>query len=145
MSVTSASVARPVTPTAVPTIASSATVLAPASESVTAPVSNSSTSLTAIDSVVVLKLVSLEVARIVMLWLVAVSASRAPATVTIPVLAIDREQSAGIVIERVADRVAAVRIGGVGRHADRGAHDRIFVDRIGCGIGIGSPRRLRLR
>ena len=54
----------------------------------TAPTSNSSTSLTAIvKRCVVLKLVSLLVARTVMLWLVAVSASRPPATVTTPVLA----------------------------------------------------------
>ena len=55
-----------VTPTVVPTIASSATVLAPASESVTAPVSNSSTSPTAIVNVWVVVLVSVLVARTVM-------------------------------------------------------------------------------
>ena len=91
--------ARPVTPTVVPTIASSATVLAPASASVTAPVSNSSTSPTAIDSVVVLKLVSLEVARIVMLWLVAVSASRAAGDGDNARVGVDGEQPAGIIVE----------------------------------------------
>ena len=94
-------------------------------------------SLTAIDSVVtVLKLVSLDVARMVMLWLVAVSASRAAATVTTPVLASMAKEAAGIIVEAVADRVAAIGIGRIGRDADGGTHDGIFVDGIGGRIRI---------
>ena len=102
-------------------------------------------SLTAIDSVVVLKLVSLEVARIVMLWLVAVSASRAAGDGDDARVGIDRKQSARIIVEAVADRIGAVRIGGIGRDADRGADDGVFIDRVGRGIGVATPRRPHLR
>ncbi len=61
--------------------------------------SNSSTSLTEIDKVVVLKLVSLDVARIVMLWLVAVSASRAAGHGHNTRVGIDGEQTTGIIIQ----------------------------------------------
>ena len=51
-------------------------------------------------------------------------------------IGVDREQSAGIIIEAVADRIAAVRIGRIGRDADRGTDDGVFIDRIGRGIGV---------
>ncbi len=84
MALASASVASAVTPTVVPTVAFSLTASAAALLSVTAPMSNSSTSVTFTVNACVLKLPSALVARTVMLWLVALSASSAPATVTIP-------------------------------------------------------------
>ena len=87
VSVTSASVARAVMPTAVPIVALSATWFAAASLSEMADMLVSLTSLTLIEKVSFDVDPSDEVATTVMLWLVAVSASREPATVTTPVFA----------------------------------------------------------
>lgn len=87
VSVTSASVARAVIPTAVPTVALSDTELADASVSEMAEILVSLTSLTLIVKVSFAVEPSVDVATTVMSWLVAVSASRPEATVTTPVLA----------------------------------------------------------
>ena len=87
VSVTSASVAKAVMPTAVPMAAFSATVLPDASASETAEMAVSLTSLTSMVKLCVLVEPSVDVAVTSMVWLVAVSASRLPATVTMPVFA----------------------------------------------------------
>ena len=79
--------AEAVMPTTVPFVLFSAMELAAAFVSVTGPTSNSSTSVRLIEKTCVEKLLSLEVARTVMLWEVAASklSSVEFATVTMPV------------------------------------------------------------
>ena len=86
--VASASDALAVIPTNVPLAEFSAMLFAVALVSVTDPTSNSSTSVKLIVKLAVEKLVSLEVARTVMVWLVAASKFNRVllATVTTPVL-----------------------------------------------------------
>ena len=90
-------------------MAFSSTALAVASVSVTAPTSNSSTSPIVIVKTRVVVEVSVEVARTVMSYVPAASRSIPPATVTTPVLRIDGEAAARVVVQRVADRIGAVR------------------------------------
>ena len=51
---------------------------------------------------------------------------------------VDLEQPVGIAGQAVGDRVVGgVQIEGIGRQADRGSHDHIFIDGIGGRIAVG--------
>ena len=115
-----------VMPTAVPTTASSATVLAAASLSVTAPTSNSSTSLMLIVNTWSVNEPSLTVARTVMLR---------RGAVRFPVdraghghhagVGVDGKPAAVVVLQAVGDRVVGgIRVTGRGGDADGGPGQR---------------------
>ena len=115
-------------PTAVPTIASSATVLAVASTSVTAPTSNSSTSLIVMVNAWSVNEPSLLVARTVMFRVgpSGLSIDRAGHGHHTGV-GVDGKPAAVVILQGVGDRVVGgVRIAGTGRDSHCGAHRRRF-------------------
>ena len=73
---------------------------------------------------------SVLVARTVTLWLVEVSKSSEPLTVTRPLAAVDRESTPRIVVKRIGNRVGRVRIDGKCRQADNRPDCRVLVDEL---------------
>ena len=72
-----------------------------------------------------------------MLWLVAVSESRAAGHGDHARVGVDREPAAGVVVQRVGDRVVGgIGVGGAGRDADGRADDGVFGHRLAAGVGI---------
>ena len=137
VAVASASLARPVMPTAVPTAAFSATVLAAALVSVTAPMSNSSTSLTLIvNTCVGERAVGRSGAdRDVVRCAVRFAIDALPATVTTPVLASMANRPPALSVQRVGDRVGrGVRVGGRGRDADQRAVRGVLVTALAAAL-----------
>ena len=52
--------------------------------------------------------------------------------------AVDRESSAGVIVQRVGDRVVGrVGVGGQGRHTDHRAVGGVFIDRVGGRVTVG--------
>ena len=51
---------------------------------------------------------------------------------------VDLEQPAGVTGQAVGDRViGCVQVEGIGRQADGGSHDHVFVDSVGGDIAVG--------
>ena len=134
--VASASLAAAVMPTAVPLAAFSSTALAVPLLSAGAVTSNSSTS-----PIVIVKV------RVVVRRVAAGGADRdvvAAGRLAVDPAGhrdharrgVDGKPSARVVVQRVADRIRAVRIVGKGRQADRGAVGRVLQHVVGRGVGV---------